>query len=128
MSIQRRWFTVLFLPVVLLAASPATAAMVMSAKSFFCGGTGPEKARVTVSESDSLLTFRFTGRDLAPSEAVTCGYRCSELGLDVSGSCGAVDRSGRWSGKIVLPRAFCWGFVPFFNTGSHGSCLPSTFP
>ena len=128
MSIRRRWFTVLSLSVTLLAAAPATADTVMAAQSFLCGGTGPEKASVRVSESNSLLTLRFTGRDLAPSEAVTCGYRCSELGTDVFGSCGATNDHGRWSGKIVLPRAFCWGFVPFFNTGSHGSCLPATLP
>jgi hypothetical protein len=128
MSTDRLRLTILALAVIVLASPPATAGIVMSANSFLCGGTGPENAKVTVSEKNSLLTLRFTGRDLTPSEAVTCGYRCSELGNDASGPCGVVDQHGRWSGKIVLPQVFCWGLVPFFNTGSHGSCLPATFP
>ena len=129
-SMQSSWSIVLIIGVVVgLAASPVTAANVMNATSFFCGGTGPEKARVTVTEKNSVLTFRFSGRELTPNETVICGYRCSEFGTDVTGSCGTVKPNGTWSGKIELPApSLCWGLVPVFLTGSHGACMPSAYP
>ena len=129
MTTRRTWVTILALAVVVLAAQPAAAGTVMNAKSFFCGGTGPETASVNVTERNGVLTFRFTGQDLTPMEAVTCGYRCGEFGDDVTGACGTTGPGGRWSGKIQLvPTQLCWGLVPVFLTGSHGACMPSVFP
>jgi hypothetical protein len=119
----------LVLPLVTLAAQPATAALVLNAKSLACGGTGPQSGAIAVTEKAGTLTLKFKGADLVPGQAVTCGYTCGMVftsGPEVA--CGTVGANGKLSSKIDLPLAVCFGFIPFFNTPNTGKCVPSTVP
>ena len=118
----------LVLPLLMLTAQPAAAA-VLNAKSLACGGTGPQSGSIAVSEKAGNLTLKFKGANLTPAEAVTCGYTCGMVftnGPEVA--CGTVGANGKFSGKIELPVAVCFGFIPFFNTPTTGKCVPSTVP
>jgi hypothetical protein len=129
MTTQMRSLSVLALPVLLLAAQRATAGSILNAKSLACGGTGPQSGSIAVTEKGGVLTLKFKSTNLVPAEAVTCGYTCQMVftsGPEVS--CGTVGASGKFSGKIELPLATCFGFIPFFNTPSTGKCVPSTVP
>ena len=120
---------VLVLPLVILAEGPAAAALLLNSKSLACGGTGAQRGSIAASEKSGVLTLKLKAEDLVPAEAVTCGYTCGMVftsGPEVS--CGMVGPSGKWSGKIDLPLAVCFGFIPFFNTPSTGKCVPSTVP
>ncbi|HZR82004.1 MAG TPA: hypothetical protein VFD92_12985 [Candidatus Binatia bacterium] len=129
MHSRPRSFGMLALALALLAAGPATARPILTAKSLACGGTGPQNGSISVSERRGMLTLRFRGADLFPGQAVTCGYTCGQV--FTSGpvvACGTVGATGRFAGTIELPLATCFGFIPFFNTPNTGKCVPSTVP
>jgi len=129
MNTDLRRLAVLVLPLVILAAQAATAAPVLSAKSLACGGSGPQNGSIAVTERGGVLTLRFRAADLVPGQAASCGYTCGMVftsGPEVS--CGTVGANGRFSSKVELPVAVCFGFIPFFNTPSTGKCVPSTVP
>jgi hypothetical protein len=129
MNAHLRRLVVLVVPLVMLPAQPATAALVLNAKSLACGGTGPQNGAIAVTEKGPVLTLKLKGQDLTPGEAVTCGYTCGMVftnGPEVA--CGTVDANGKWSSKFDLPLTVCFGFIPFFNTPTTGKCVPSTVP
>lgn len=124
-----RRLAVLALSLVALTARTATAATVLNAHSLACGGSGPQSGSIAVTERAGSLSLRFRAANLVPGQAVSCGYTC---GMVFTGGpevfCGTVGASGRFSGKIELPEAVCFGFIPFFETPSTGKCVPSTVP
>jgi len=129
MKAHLRRLIVLMVPLVTLAARPATSALVLNAKSLACGGTGPQSGAIAVTEKAGMLTLKFKGADLVAGEAATCGYTCGMVftsGPEVA--CGMVGANGKLSSKIELPLAVCFGFIPFFNTPTTGKCVPSTVP
>ena len=128
MNALARQLVVVILSLVMLAAQPATAGLVLNGKSLACGGTGPQSGQITVTERDGLLTLILKGKDLVAGQAVTCGYTCGMVftsGPEVA--CGTIGANGKWSSKIQLPLATCFGFIPFFKP-STGKCVPSTVP
>ena len=126
MRTQLRGFAILALPIVVWAASPATAGVVVSSRTLVCGGTGPKTGSIMVTESGSALTLRARASGLVPNIPVTCGYNC-EIGTGAQVSCGTVSEIGRFSGTVELPVTSCFGLRPFFTTGD-GRCQPSTVP
>lgn len=129
MNADLRRLSVLVLPLVLLVAQPATAGSVLTAKVLACGGSGPQSGSITVTQKAGVLTLKARAEDLVPGQAVSCGYTCGMVftgGPEVS--CGTVGANGKWSGRVDLPLAVCFGFIPFFNTPSTGKCVPSTLP
>ena len=120
---------VLVLSLVMLAAQPAAAGTLLKTKSLACGGSGPQRGSIAVSEKDGTLTLKFKGEDLFPGQAATCGYTCGMVftnGPELA--CGTVGDNGKLSAKIELPLLTCFGFIPFFNTPNTGKCVPSTVP
>ena len=129
MSSHLRRGAVLVLPLAILAAQPATAGLILNAKSLACGGSGPQSGSIAVTEKAGVLTLKFKGEDLVPGQSATCGYTCGMVftgGPEVA--CGTVGANGKLSSKIELPLAVCFGFIPFFNTPNTGKCVPSTVP
>jgi hypothetical protein len=129
MHTRLRRLTVLLASLVVLAGQPAMAASVLTAKSLACGGSGPQSGSITVTERTGTLTLKLKADQLVPGQAVSCGYTCGMVftnGPEVP--CGAVGANGKWSSRIDLPLAVCFGFIPFFNTPSTGKCVPSTVP
>jgi hypothetical protein len=122
-------FTIPVLSLVILTASTAIAAQVLSAKSLACAGSGPQSGSIAATERAGVLTLTFRGAELVPGQAITCGYTCGMVftnGPVVS--CGTVGSNGKFVAKIALPHLTCVGFIPFFNTPSTGKCVPSTTP
>lgn len=129
MKTDLRRLAVLVLPLAVLIARPATAKQVLTAKSLACGGTGKQSGSISVTEKRGVLTLKGKGENLVPGQAVTCGYTCGMVftaGPELA--CGTVAPNGRWKGKIELPLAVCFGFIPFFNTPNTGKCVASTVP
>ncbi len=129
MSSYLRRLATLALPLVILAAQPAAAKSVVNAKSLVCGGSGPVDGSIAVTAKDAILTLKFKGKGLNPGEAVVCGYFCQAVfsgGTEVP--CATVDAKGKLKAKVELPQSLCFGFLPFFRTGSNGSCVPSIPP
>jgi len=129
MKTTDRRLAVLVLPLALLAAKPAMAVSVLSAKSLACGGSGPQSGSIAVTKRGGVLSFSFKGTGLVPGQAVSCGYTCGMV--FTSGpvvACGTVGASGRFSSRVELPVGVCFGFIPFFNTPTTGKCVPSTVP
>jgi hypothetical protein len=124
-----RRLTVMIVLLAMAAAPPATAGLVLTAKSLACGGTGPQRGSIGVTEKNGVLTLKFKGEDLVPGQGISCGYTCGMVftnGPEVS--CGTVGANGKFSSKIELPLAVCFGFIPFFLTPTTGKCVPSTVP
>jgi hypothetical protein len=114
---------------VVAPATRATAATVLSARTLACGGTGPQKGSIAVAERKGTLTLRLSGSGLVPGQAVSCGYTCGMVfATGPKVPCGTVGANGRFAGKIELPAATCFGFIPFFDTPTTGKCVPSTVP
>lgn len=109
-------------------ASLAVAGSVVQAKRLLCGGTGPQAGSITATDGAAGMTLRFKAKDLTPLQSVRCGYECGFAGTRVDVPCGAVEPNGRWAHRLELPTAVCWGFLPFFSTGTTGSCMPGTSP
>jgi hypothetical protein len=128
MNARVGWRMVLASLFVGLAAPLAVASSVVNAKGILCGGSGPHAGSIAVAGGDSGLTLKFKAKDLTPFESVRCGYECGFIGTRVDVPCGMVDESGRWSHRLERPTAICWGFLPFFTTGTTGSCMPGTAP
>jgi hypothetical protein len=119
----------LLLPLLLLAAPPATADLLLKAKSLACGGTGPQEGYITASERDGVVKLQVKGVGLVPGQAATCGYTCGLV--FTSGpvvACGTVNAKGTLDSTVQLPFATCFGFIPFFNTPTTGKCVASTVP
>jgi hypothetical protein len=117
------------LALMMLAAQPAWAGLIVNAKSLACGGTGPQSGAISVKEKAGVLTLKFKAENLTPGQAVTCGYTCGMVftnGPEVP--CETVGANGKWSSSIELPLTTCFGFIPFFNTPTTGKCVPSTVP
>jgi hypothetical protein len=128
MNARVGWQMVLASLLLGLTAQLAVAGSVVTAKGILCGGSGPHPGSIAVTGSDSGLTLKFRVKDLTPFQAVRCGYECAFIGTRVDVPCGMVDQSGRWSHRLERPTAVCWGFLPFFNTGTTGSCMSGTAP
>jgi len=129
MITRLRRLAILIIPLATIVAQPAAAASVLSAKSLACGGTGPQSGSITVTQKNGVLTLKLKGENLVAGQAVTCGYTCGMVftnGPVVS--CGSIDSKGKFSAKVELPVAVCFGFIPFFNTPTTGKCVPSTVP
>jgi hypothetical protein len=129
MNTRVRRLTALVFVLVILAAQPAAAALVLKAKSLACGGTGPQAGRISVTERAGVLTLKFKSENLGAGQAVTCGYTCGMVfmsGPEVS--CGTIGTNGKWTSKIEMPVTVCFGFIPFFNTPNTGKCVASTVP
>jgi hypothetical protein len=129
MSTHLRRLAVGLIPLLVLAAQPATAGQVLKAKSLACGGSGPQSGQITATEREGVLTLKVKAKDLVPGQAATCGYTCGMV--FTSGpvvACGTVSDTGRLSAKIDLPLATCFGFIPFFDTPTTGKCVASTIP
>jgi len=128
MSNRLGWLAVLALPLAILAR-PAAAGLVLKAKSLVCGGSGPAIASVAVTARDAVVTLKFKAKELVANETVMCGFFCNAVGSGgVELPCGTVDENGKWSNSLEQPQSLCYGFIPFFNTGSTGVCVPSTAP
>jgi hypothetical protein len=128
MNTPLRRLTVLAI-VLMMVATPATARLVLTAKSLACGGTGAQSGSIGATEKNGVLTLKFKGEDLVPGQQISCGYTCGMVftnGPEVS--CGTVGANGKFSSKIELPLAVCVGIIPFFNTPTTGKCVPSTVP
>jgi hypothetical protein len=128
MNLRVGWRMVLVSLFLGWTASIAVADSVVNAKGLLCGGSGPQAGSIAVAGGDAGLTLRFKAKDLTPFESVRCGYECGFIGTRVDLPCGTVDPGGRWSHRLEVPTALCWGFLPFFTTGSTGSCMPGTAP
>ena len=126
MRTQLRGFAILALSIVVWAASPVTAGVVVSSRTLVCGGTGPKTGSIIATENGSVLTLKARASGLIPNIPVTCGYNC-EIGTGAQVSCGAVSDTGKFSGQVELPVTSCFGLRPFFTTGD-GRCQPSTVP
>ena len=119
----------LLLAIVVTAASPAAATLVVNSKSIVCAGSGPIDGSAKVTRKEQTLTLQFKAKGLTPNTPVTCGYHCMEaFSGGVTVSCGNADEDGKLSRKIELPVTFCYVLIPFFYTGATGSCAPSAIP
>lgn len=129
MTTHMRRLVIMTLPLVISTAQPAAAGLVINAKSIVCGGSGPLEGSITVKEKDTVLTLKYKGKGILPGQAVVCGYFCQAVfSNEHSTGCGTVDEKGKVSAKIELPQINCFGFIPFFRTGTTGSCVPAIPP
>lgn len=129
MDARLRRLMVLIFALTMVAAPPATARLVLTAKSLACGGTGAQRGSIGATEKNGVLTLKFKGEELVPGQQISCGYTCGMVfinGPEVS--CGTVGANGKFSSKIELPLAVCFGIIPFFNTPTTGKCVASTVP
>src|SRR6185436_16350809 len=65
-----RRLALLVLPLAILAAQPASAALVLKAKSLACGGTGAQRGSLSVSARSGVLKFKLKGQELVSGQAV----------------------------------------------------------